>query len=104
MKLWKKNLILLLLVVLISVIPLLIVKNAEFGGADGEAETVISEVNPEYEPWASSLFEPASGEIESLLFALQAAIGTGIIGFGFGRLTAKKKDNKEIESVNNDRD
>ena len=58
MKLWKKNLILLLLVVLISVIPLLIVKNAEFGGADGEAETVISEVNPEYEPWASSLFEP----------------------------------------------
>jgi cobalt/nickel transport protein len=91
MKLWQKNLILLILVVLITVIPLYIASGSEFGGADGEAEGVITELDSDYEPWASPLFEPASGEIESMLFALQAAIGAGVIGFGFGRLSAKHK-------------
>lgn len=89
MKLWKKNLILLFVVVLLTVAPLVIAKNAEFSGADGQAEAVITEINKEYKPWVNPLFEPASGEIESLLFALQAAIGAGILGFGFGRLSAK---------------
>lgn len=105
MKLWKKNLILLSLVIVISVIPLMIAKNGEFGGSDGEAENVISEVAPDYETWASPIFEPKSGEIESLLFCLQAAIGAGIVGFGFGRLSAnfKKKDSVEKESDIDDR-
>ena len=90
MKLWQKNVILVILVVLIAVIPLALVKG-EYGGSDDQAESVITEINKDYTPWASSLFEPASGEIESLLFALQAAIGAGIIGFGFGRLSAKFK-------------
>ena len=93
MKLWQKNLLLLILVVVIAVIPLIFVEG-EYGGADGEAETLITEINSDYTPWASALFEPASGEIESLLFALQAAIGAGVIGFGFGRLSAKFKSEK----------
>lgn len=38
--------------------------------------------------------EPPSGEIESLLFALQAAIGALIIGYAFGywRGQSKKED------------
>ena len=91
MKLWKKNIMLLLIVALLVVFPLLYVKEAEFSGADGQAEEVISEIDSEYKPWISPLMEPASGEIESLLFALQAAIGAGIIGFGFGRLSSKNK-------------
>ncbi len=97
MKLWQKNLLLIILVVLITVIPLYIASGSEFGGADGEAETVITEINSDYEPWASPLFEPASGEIESMLFALQAAVGAGIIGFGFGRLSIKFKQEKVSE-------
>ena len=89
-KLWQKNLLLLLLVVIITVIPLIFV-SGEYGGADGAAEGLITEINEDYVPWASSPFEPASGEIESLLFALQAAIGASVIGFGFGRLSAKNK-------------
>ncbi len=54
------------------------------------AETAITEINPDYEPWFSSLYEPASGEIESLLFAVQAALGAGVAGFILGRITAKK--------------
>lgn len=94
MALWKKNLILIIIVILISVIPLLTLKNAEFAGADGLAETAITEIAPNYKPWFSSIYEPASGEIESLLFALQAAIGAGVMGFILGRITAKKGDKK----------
>ena len=95
MKLWQKNLILVLLVVLIAAVPLWLCKDAEFGGADGAAEELIVETNPDYEPWFSPLFEPASGEIESMLFALQAAIGSGVVFFILGRLTAKKPEDKK---------
>jgi len=91
MKIWKRNIILLIIVVLLSIVPLLIAKDAEFAGADGQAEVLINEINDEYEPWAEPLMEPASGEIESLLFVLQAVIGAGILGFGFGRISAKPK-------------
>ncbi len=90
MKLWRKNLILIFIVVLLLAAPPLILKNAEFSGADGLAEEQITQIDPDYEPWFSSLLEPASGEIESLLFALQAAIGAGIVGFVLGRLTGRK--------------
>ncbi len=72
------------------IVPLAINKNAEFGGADGEAEGVIVEVSPNYEPWFSSIWEPPSGEIESLLFALQAALGAGIIAYYFGFMKGKR--------------
>ena len=90
MALWKKNLILSIIVIVLAVLPLITLKNAEFAGADGFAETAITESNPDYEPWFSSLYEPASGEIESLLFAVQAALGAGVAGFILGRITAKK--------------
>ena len=94
MKLWQKNLILVLLVVLIAAVPLWLCRDAEFGGADGLAEELIVETHPDYEPWFFPIFEPASGEIESLLFALQAALGAGVIGFVLGRMTARKPEEK----------
>lgn len=85
------NLFLIVLVIGLVVWPLITVKDAEFGGADGQAETAISEVNTEYQPWFSSVWEPPSGEIESLLFALQAAIGAGVIGYGLGYMKGRNK-------------
>lgn len=93
MKLWQKNLILLTFVVLVAVLPLIFLKDAEFAGADGIAEAEITRIAPTYEAWYQPWFEPASGEIESLLFALQAAIGAGVVGYVLGRITAPKKDN-----------
>ncbi len=90
-----RNLILIALVVIISVAPLIFVKNAEFGGADGEAEGIIEKINPEYKPWFNSIFEPASGEIESLLFSIQAAIGAGIICYYIGYNVGRKKAVRE---------
>lgn len=90
MALWKRNIILSILVIILAVLPLVMLKDAEFSGADGLAETAITEINPYYKPWFSSIYEPESGEIESLLFAVQAAIGAGVVGFVLGRITSKK--------------
>ena len=92
MKVWQKNLILILLVIALAAVPLWLLPNAEFGGADGQAEEAITELNPDYEPWFEPILEPASGEVESLLFALQAAIGAGVVGFVLGRLTKSDKN------------
>ncbi len=80
----KKNIFLLLIALIIILIPLIVNPAAEYGGADGEAEGVIMEINPSYEPWFASLYEPPSGEIESLLFSTQAAIGAGVVGYYLG--------------------
>jgi cobalt/nickel transport protein len=88
------NLVLIAVVIALAVIPLILMSGAEFGGADGEAEEVITEIDRDYEPWFSSIYEPPSGEIESLLFSLQAAIGAGIVGYGLAylRFRGKKED------------
>ncbi len=91
----KKNILLLLIVVLLAIIPLFIQKGAEFGGADGQAEEAIGQIAPDYEPWFHVLWEPPSGEIESLLFALQAAIGAGFIGYFIGLMKGRSKQDKE---------
>jgi cobalt/nickel transport protein len=85
------NIVLILCVILLAIIPLFIAKNAEFGGADDAAETAITEINADYKPWFAPLFEPSSGEIESLLFALQAALGAGVVGYGLGYLKARRQ-------------
>lgn len=87
----KTVIILLLLCVLIAVVPLAFIKDSEFGGADGAAEDVITEIDPTYEAWASPILEPPGGETESLLFCLQAALGAGIFGYGFGMLRERSK-------------
>lgn len=91
MKTSKKNLILFLIAVAIVLVPLIFVGDSEFAGADGEAEGIIGEINPDYEPWAEPLWEPPSGEIESLLFSVQVAIGAGAAGYVLGLLRERKK-------------
>jgi len=70
--------------------PLAIRPTAEYGGADGEE--LISETG--YEPWFKPIWEPPSGEIESLLFATQAAIGAIIIGYFVGYEKGKRAKNR----------
>lgn len=80
----KKNILLLMLVIFLAIIPFYVTKNAEFAGADDQTKGIISEVKPNYKPWFSPVFKPPSSEIESLIFALQASIGTGIIAYFIG--------------------
>ncbi|KOY60018.1 energy-coupling factor ABC transporter substrate-binding protein [Streptomyces sp. XY332] len=84
----KINGLLLLLVAALAVLPLALGlgegKEEPFTGADAQAEAAISELKPDYEPWFSPLYEPPSGDVESALFALQAALGAGVLAYYFG--------------------
>jgi cobalt/nickel transport protein len=92
-KMARTNVILLVLVVIITVMSLYLARGAEFGGADGKAQGLITEINPEYKPWSRAWFKPPSTEIESLLFAFQASIGAGFIGYYIG--VKRSKNHKE---------
>lgn len=79
--------ILIVLLIILVIAPLAIYSGygedeGYFGGTDDAASEVIEQSG--YEPWFSSIWEPPSGEIASLLFAVQAAIGAIIIGYFFG--------------------
>lgn len=83
------NWLIVLTVIALAVLPLVFVRG-EYGGADGEAEAAISEIEPDYEPWFSSPIELPSGEIESLLFVAQAALGAGVVGYVIGRYRGRR--------------
>ena len=68
---------------------------SEFGGSDDQGGNVIQEVSPSFTgPWWSGIFGDYEipGETESMLFALQAAIGAVIIGFFIGYVYRGKRD------------
>jgi cobalt/nickel transport protein len=85
------------LVVLIAVVPLFVRGGAGFGGSDTAARDMVHEIaGADYEPWADPVLETflggaLPGELETLFFCIQTAIGAGVIAFCFGYLAAKKK-------------
>lgn len=79
----QQNWLLAIAVITLTVFPLAFVRG-DYSGADGQAQDAIADIQPGYRPWASHLFEPASKEIESLLFASQAALGAGVLGYVMG--------------------
>ena len=85
------NIVLVLLVIALAVIPLIIAKDAQFTGTDDKAEQLITQIKDDYEPWVKPFWEPPSPEVESLLFALQAALGAGVIGYYIGYVRGRKK-------------
>lgn len=90
MKSLHANLLLVAGVLLLIVLPLFLAagtgpEGEVFAGTDSQAEQLLAEITPEYASWAEPLWQPPSGEVESLLFALQAALGAGFIGYYFGR-------------------
>lgn len=99
--------LLLVAIVLLTALPLWLVekpvpgadgKVAEiFGGSDAQGQKVIGQLAPNYQPWFEAFATPASKEIESLLFALQAALGAGVIGYWLGASVTREKMRREAE-------
>ena len=103
------NILLIIAVVVLAIFPLLLVQKpapdangvpAEiFAGADDKARDMVGEIAPDYKPWFAPLIEPASGEIASLLFALQAAIGAGVIGYYLGSAVTRDRMQRAQNAV-----
>lgn len=103
----KKTVIALIIAaLLIALIPLFALKNAQFGGSDDAGSVVVEEVDSSYEPWATPILEKIlgrelPGEVESMFFCVQTGIGVGIIAFIMGRMVERKKWMKEQNHDNN---
>lgn len=92
----KTVIILLVIAVLIAVIPVAVLRGAEFGGSDDAGSVMVEKIHGEYEPWFTPVLETAiggelPGELESLLFCVQTGIGVGVIAFFMGRFVERKK-------------
>lgn len=108
----RRNWLILAAVVLLTVLPLWLVPywgvapvaspdgqpTEIFRGADEKAQQAIGDIAPGYKPWFAPLMEPASAEIASLLFALQAAIGAGFIGYWLGCAVTRDKLCRESQA------
>ena len=101
----RQPVLILLAVIALAVVPLMVIKaepDAQgnvpeiFLGADDKAKSAIDEIAPDYAPWFEPLFEPPSGEVASLLFALQAALGAGFLGYYVGTARAREKLRREL--------
>ena len=71
-------------------------EGAEFAGTDGQAMAAVTAIQPDYQPWFSPIWEPPSGEVESLLFALQAALGAGLIGYYLGLRRGQSQSQSQL--------
>ncbi|AKB52760.1 Additional substrate-specific component CbiN of cobalt ECF transporter [Methanosarcina barkeri str. Wiesmoor] len=70
--------------------------HAEYGGSDEQGGKKVKEITGgKYEPWIKPIWEPPSGEIETLLFVVQASIGAIIIGYFIGYYRGKEKGRTE---------
>ena len=99
----KRAIILLALVAVIVIFPLALYNGKSegqgyFSGADDQGQAYMESLG--YKPWFNSIWEPPSPEIESLLFATQAAIGAIIIGYILGYWQGQANERKRREENN----
>ena len=92
--------------VILSMAPVLIYQGKEFKATDSINITAIEQVKPGYKPWFEPVIKPSGGEIETFLFATQAAIGSGVVcyilGLYKGRTERRKID--EVVAIVKERD
>ncbi|MBL8258643.1 MAG: energy-coupling factor ABC transporter substrate-binding protein [Candidatus Competibacteraceae bacterium] len=73
-------------------------RDGGFAGSDSRAMAAVAALQPAYRPWFGFVWEPPP-EIAGGLFALQAALGAGVLGYylGFKRGQARRRQDRADE-------
>ncbi len=80
----SSNRLLIVAVVVLAFGPLLILQGKQFGATDSNNSTAIQQIRPDYKPWFDSVIKPSGPEVQTFLFAMQAALGSGVMGYILG--------------------
>ena len=88
---------------LIAALPLLwpLGHDRTFGGTDDRAAAAVGELAPDYRPWVEAPWRP-SPEMASFLFAAQAALGAGVLGYCLGRRRGESQARREAAGDEDD--
>jgi cobalt/nickel transport protein len=89
------NVGLLSIALVLSLAPVLIFQGKEFKATDSKNQTAIEEVQPGYKPWFEPVIKPSGGEIETFLFATQAAIGSGVTCYILGLYKGRNEQQRD---------
>jgi len=66
---------------------------SKFGGTDSAVTDILEKSH--VKPWFEPVAKPVGDEVESGLFAMQAALGSGIMFYCLGRMAGRRKAEKE---------
>jgi cobalt/nickel transport protein len=83
----------------LSFAPVLIFQGKEFKATDSINITAIEQVKPGYKPWFEPVIKPSGGEIETFLFATQAAIGSGVTCYILGLYKGRTEQSQADKTV-----
>lgn len=76
----KQNGLLIAVAIVIMLVPLWLSSGTGFDGTDDQAVAAVQALRPDYQPWFQAYWEP-SDAAEKALFAVQALLGAGFIGY-----------------------
>lgn len=71
-------------VVVLAFGPLVVLQGKKFGATDGNFTAAIEENHPAYKPWFEPVIKDSGPEVQTFLFAAQAAVGAGVTGYILG--------------------
>jgi cobalt/nickel transport protein len=91
MRMWQRNLLLGVLVVVLAAVPLVFVRGAEWKGADDQGMDAISQVDAGFTPWFNHVFDPGALGIERYMFGLQTLLGTCVVGGAIGWFVGRRR-------------
>ena len=95
----RRTAIMLLIIIVLVAFPLLFESKAVSApSSDDQGPAWI--LSTGYIPWVHPLWEPPNSDMEAGLFALQAALGAGIMGYVFGIWHVQAKIRKKEEEQN----
>jgi cobalt/nickel transport protein len=75
--------------------PLLALQGRQFGATDSNNSIAIQEIQPGYKPWFESVIKPSGTEVQTFLFAVQAGIGAGVMGYILGLCKGRSEQRKQ---------